>query len=120
MSSVSLGKLGENIALKHLKKKGYRFVDRNFRSKFGEIDLILRDKKTLVFVEVKTRRGLKYGPPLDSIQPYKIRHIIKTVQYFLLKNPRLNCSYRLDAVGILLDHNDNVLHIRHVNNLTID
>lgn len=40
MSSVSLGKLGENIALKHLKKKGYRFVDRNFRSKFGEIDLI--------------------------------------------------------------------------------
>ena len=115
-----LGKLGEQLAKKHLLNKGYQFIQQNFRSKFGEVDLIFQDKETLVFVEVKTRVGDKYGPPEKAITPFKIRHLIKTAYYFQLKNPSLPESCRLDAIAVQFDEATHKLQsINHYQNITL-
>ena len=120
MRRKSLGNLGENLALKHLQKnKGYKFIERNFRSKFGEIDLILQDKDVLVFVEVKTRFSQSFGNPEEAVTPWKIRSIIKTAQYFSLKHPKLPESIRIDVVAIDLDpKKEKLLNLRHFKNIT--
>jgi len=120
MKRKRLGNLGENLALKYLKNKGYKFIERNFRSKFGEIDLIFQDKETLVFVEVKTRFSQSYGDPEEAVTPAKIRFLIKTVQYFKLKNPKLPDSLRIDVIAIDLDRKkEKLLHLRHIKNITL-
>ena len=120
MKRKSLGNLGENLALKHLKNKGWQFIERNFKSYFGEIDLIFKDKETLVFVEVKTRFSKSYGPPEEAVTPRKIRSLIKTAQYFKLKNPKMPDSLRIDVVAIDLDpKREKLLQLRHIENITL-
>ena len=120
MRKKSLGKLGENLAAKYLQKnKGYKFIKRNFTSKFGEIDLIFQDKDVLVFVEVKTRFSKSFGPPEEAVTPYKIKSIIKTGQYFKLLHPKLPEALRIDVVAIKLDsEEEKLLSLRHIRNVT--
>ncbi|MBU3956728.1 YraN family protein [Patescibacteria group bacterium] len=125
MRRKSLGNLGENLALKHLKNKGYKILDRNFRSKLGEIDVIAIDpsstisgKDTLVFIEVKTRWSKKFGLPEEGITLWKIRRIIKTGQYYKLVHPELPDSLRLDAVVIDLSSQGKLKRIEIIKNLT--
>lgn len=118
MRQKSLGNLGENLALKHLKSKGYRIFTRNFRSKFGEIDIIAIHENDLVFIEVKTRWSQSFGPPEEAITPWKIRRIIKTGQYFKLLHPELPDSLRLDAVVIDLDNQGRLERIEIIKNCT--
>lgn len=118
MDKQNLGKLGEDLAQKYLQNKGYRFLKRNFRSKFGEIDLIFIDKQILVFVEVKTRFSVSFGLPEEAITSWKIRSIIKTAQYFVLLNPRLPDSLRIDAVAVEL-RDGKLKEIRHHPNITL-
>ena len=82
MSTTSSGQLGEIAASKYLENKGYKILGRNFHSKFGEIDIITQEGKTLVFVEVKTRWNKAYGYPQEAVSPKKIRSIIKTIDYY--------------------------------------
>ena len=115
-----LGKLGEQLAKKHLLNKDFKFIQQNFHSKFGEIDLIFLDNEILVFVEVKTRVGNKYGPPEDAITPSKIRHLVKAVAYFQLKNPNLPESCRIDIVAVQFDEETHkLLSINHYQNITL-
>jgi len=126
MRQKSLGNLGENLALKHLKSKGYRILTRNFSSKFGEIDIIALDPSTssgqsdstLVFIEVKTRFSQAFGPPEEAITPWKIRRIIKTGQYFKLLHPELPDSLRLDAVVIDLTPEGKLERVEILKNIT--
>lgn len=120
MRRKSLGNLGENLALKHLQNKGYKFIERNFKAKLGEIDLIFRDKNTLVFVEVKTRYGEKFGSPEDAVSKGKIGAIEITAQYFKLLHPELPDSLRIDVVAIDLEHKEKrLLRLRHYQNVTL-
>ena len=120
MRKKSLGNLGENLALKRLQNKGYKFVERNFRSNYGEIDLIFLDKDILVFVEVKTRFSESFGEPAEAVTDYKIRSIIKTGQYFKLKNPSFPDSLRVDVVAIDLDpKTKKILSFEHFENVTL-
>lgn len=91
-----IGNIGECNALKFLQQQGLQLVRANFYSRFGEIDLIMRDKDSLVFVEVKQRRaGIAAG--IESITSAKQRKLVKTAQYFLMKlGKEVNC--RFDAV----------------------
>ena len=118
MRQKSLGNLGENLALKHLKSKGYRILTRNFRSKFGEIDIIAIHENDLVFIEVKTRWSQSFGPPEEAITPWKIRRMIKAGQYFQMLHPNLPESLRLDAVAIDLDAQGKLQRIEIIKNLT--
>ena len=95
----SKGKQGENIACHYLKKQGLKIIDKNFHSRFGEIDIILKDKDTVVFTEVRYRKNKDYGGPLESITPQKQDKIRKTALIYLQKNNG-NMNMRFDVLAI--------------------
>ncbi|MDE6276293.1 MAG: YraN family protein [Clostridia bacterium] len=92
---------GENAAVEYLKKQGYTILERNFSTKVGEIDIIVQDKDTIVFVEVKARENTKFGQPIESITPQKVHHIIRTAQWYLTAKRKYNSPCRFDVVEVL-------------------
>ena len=109
----SLGEVGEAIAATFLKGVKYSIIDQNFSCKCGEIDIIARDGKTIVFVEVKTRRSLAFGPPQLAVNPFKQRQISKAALTWLSQRKLLETPARFDVVAILLrDHS--VPEIEHI------
>ena len=113
-----LGAFGEDLAEKFLQKNGYKILQRNFRSRFGEIDIVAQDKDVLVFVEVKARWSEKFGLPEEAITPWKLRSIIKTTQYFQLLNPKLPEALRIDLVAIELSSSGEVKRIEIIKNIS--
>ena len=106
MSRKDVGNIGENIASKYLKAKGFRIVERNFRCRMGEIDIIADKDGDLYFVEVKTRKNERYGTPFESITLKKQQKIVKIAQYFLLRAKKeVNCHF--SVVGIMLGNQEN-------------
>ncbi len=94
------GKLAENFAAHFLTSKGYRIIERNFRSKFGEIDIIaLRDGK-LFFIEVKARWSMRFGKPEEAVTPAKIWKISRTGEYYSLLHPELPKMLRIEIVSL--------------------
>ena len=112
------GNVGENIATRYLEKLGYRILERNFRCKLGEIDIIARDKDETVFIEVKTRKILSYGNPADSVNEPKQKHIYKAAEYYLLINDKLEDFTRIDVIEVYI--NDIGHKINHIKKAIID
>ncbi len=112
------GKRGEEIAAEYLKKQGFKIIDRNFRIRGGEIDIIALDAGTLVFIEVKTRSSAAFGSPLEAITYWKLKALIKTAQFYKLRNPHLPDAMRIDAVAIMLDHDNHPTSIELVKNIS--
>ncbi|SRR5690554_4347996 len=102
-----LGFSGEDLACKFLREeKRYKILERNYRTKLGEIDIIAIDKDTLVFVEVKTRKGTKFGLPQQAVNQKKLEHIKKAGYMFIKHNRNLPQKYRIDVISILLDNDE--------------
>lgn len=100
-----IGWFGEDFTANYLKKQHYHILERNFHSRFGEIDLIVQRHEIIAFVEVKTRtRGALYSPR-EAVDFYKMRKCIKTAEYYLLLHPG-NWQPRFDVSEILLDERD--------------
>lgn len=99
-TAVSIGKLGEEAAVKALKKNGYRIIERNFRTKQGEIDIIAKDGEYISFVEVRLRKNDSFGSPAESITEGKRSRIIKAAQAYILKKRLYDTPMRFDAVLI--------------------
>ena len=97
------GQQGENAALAHLQLHGLRLVERNFRCKGGEIDLIMQDRHSLIFVEVRQRADMRHGGAAASITPAKQRRLIVAAQVYLLSCKQVP-PCRFDVVAI--DGND--------------
>ena len=95
-----IGTHGEDMALQFLLKQGYRYVDRNFRTRFGELDLILMDKDEIVFAEVKTRASNRYGYPEEMVNWRKKRHLLKTAHIYLDRKRFDQFFYRFDTIAI--------------------
>jgi putative endonuclease len=109
------GRLGERAARRHLKRRGMKFLTANFRSERGEIDLILRDKDCLVFVEVKTRSSEDWARPAAAVNAERRRRLTRTALDYLrlLRNPKV--KIRFDIVEVLLQ--DGQVHeVRHLPN----
>ena len=102
-----LGRKGEEIALNFLKEKGYELIARNYRChKFGELDLVMRDGKYLVFVEVRTKKNTVHGTPLETVDYAKRRQIEKMAKLYMTKEKVPENTYcRFDVVGIVLSGN---------------
>lgn len=100
MSTTNVGNQGEFLACEYLKKQGYGIIERNFRIRGGEIDIVAKDGDYLVFVEVKTRYSHEYGLPVESMTPWKIKHLKKAAQFYLLKIDWGDGPYRLDFVSV--------------------
>jgi len=98
---LSLGKQGEAFASEFLKKKGYRIEEINYRSPLGEVDIIAYHKKTLVFVEVKTRRNEIFGIPAEAVNKRKQIQIAKTAQHYMNRKKLTNHAARIDVVSVL-------------------
>lgn len=93
------GKCGENAVASYLKKMGYKILERNYRNKIGEIDIIAKNKENLVFVEVKTRSSDKFGTPAEAVTYYKKQKIVNAAKYYLMKNPtELNIRFDIAEV----------------------
>ncbi|MGA2151235.1 MAG: YraN family protein [Geobacteraceae bacterium] len=111
----TIGARGEEIACAYLKGQKFTIVERNFRCKGGELDIIAREGKTLVFVEVKARRTLSFGPPQMAVTSFKQRQISKAALIWLARKKQFGANARFDVVAILLpDHAVPVIdHIRN-------
>ncbi len=103
MERKTLGDLGEQLALDHLKKKGYKLVETNYRCRLGEIDIVARQKNCLVFVEVRTKSSQEHGSPEESLTPTKQKHMIKCAYYYLQNHKKLPEHWRIDLVAVELD-----------------
>jgi putative endonuclease len=110
-----LGRAGEDAALRHLERRGCELVARNHRTRFGEIDLIVRDDRTLVFCEVKTRRS-GGGSPWDALGAPKQRQVRQmAVAYLSEVADRPNTSeLRFDAIGVVFDARGRLVRIDHI------
>lgn len=108
----ALGQQGEEIAVRYLQKEGYRILDRNFRTRYGELDVICMKKDILVFVEVKTRRSETYGTAEEALTPNKIEHIRKVALHYLNTRPVRHREIRFDVITILMtNHEPQLNHI---------
>ncbi len=98
----TLGRYGENLACNYLLKNNYKIIERNFRCKQGEIDIIALDKikKELVFIEVKTRSNFHFGRPVQSVDINKQKHIINCSKYYIYKNNLINTFLRYDIIEV--------------------
>lgn len=112
-SRNKLGKWGESIAALHLESRGFEILERNWRCSRGEIDLVARVGETLVFVEVKTRRGRAMGMPEQGLTPYKSRRLLELAQLYLSHHD-LDVSWRIDLVAVELDGSGTLLRCEHI------
>lgn len=95
-----LGRLGERLASDALEGRGYRIIERNFRCRAGEIDLVAEEGEDLVFVEVKTRRGSSYGLPEEAVNERKARKLQEVAGCYLDLHNLSECSWRIDVVAV--------------------
>ncbi|EGO63128.1 YraN family protein [Acetonema longum] len=114
MNHLDLGKAGEQAVSLFLTRKGYAIMERNFRTRWGEIDLIARDKEDLVFVEVKTRRGAAFGTGAEAVIWHKQQKIIKTAQIYLSQKRLDAANLRFDVVEVNVKNNS--LEFNHIVN----
>ncbi len=98
---IRLGKWGEDCACRFLEEQGYLVVERNVRSPYGEIDIIVSKNEAIVFVEVKTRSSIDNGYPEEAITEGKIQHIEETLQWYLEKHPETGDNWRVDVVSVV-------------------
>ncbi len=116
MTTKEIGDFGENAACKYLKKNGMEIIERNFRTRSGEIDIIARDGETTVFVEVKTRITNEFGNPCEFVNFRKREKIIGTAICYLGRD---DVDMRFDVIEVLYHmrfsrpHADNINHIKN-------
>jgi putative endonuclease len=106
-----LGAKGENIASDYLRKKGYLIVHRNYKTPFGEMDIIAKDGGTIVFVEVKTRTSDSFGAPEEAVHAKK-REKIRKIALHYLSRAKVEAPSRFDVISIML--NDGRKEIEHI------
>lgn len=113
--NIAIGKMGEETACRFLLKKGYVIVERNFKCRMGEIDIIAKKENSIVFVEVKTRNGDMFGMPCEAVNYKKRRKIMNSAAYYML----LHCEYgksdvSFDVIEVLVSgRNTRINHIEN-------
>ncbi|MEW6170324.1 MAG: YraN family protein [Candidatus Omnitrophota bacterium] len=104
--NLELGKLGQELAENFLRDSGYKILQRNYKTKLGEIDLIAKDRDTLCFIEVKTRGSLNFGLPQEAVNIFKQNQISKTALMFLKSKNLMDKNARFDVVSIYYQNNE--------------
>lgn len=112
-----LGATGEQLAAEHLERLGYRIVERNFRTRWGELDIVAFDGRTLAFCEVKTRRiGGRAGAPLEAVAAGKQAQVRKMAGQWLVERRERPYAdvLRFDAIGVSFDATGRLVSLEHV------
>ena len=114
--NIALGRWGEKFAQDYLIGKGYSLIEKNVRTEYGEIDLIVEGDGVIVFVEVKTRSGDGFGFPEEAITPQKAAHMIESAQAFVQDNSGLIKEWRIDVIAIRRGASEESPEITHFEN----
>jgi putative endonuclease len=112
----TLGQRGEFAAARFLRRKGYKIVSLSDRGRLGEIDIVAVDKRTVVFVEVKTRRSHERGHPADAVHDEKQRRLTRLALAFLKRHDLLECRARFDVVAVTWPDDSSKPRIEHFTN----
>jgi putative endonuclease len=115
LTRKDLGARGEELAARHLDRQGYRVLARNHRTSFGELDVIARDGKEVVFVEVKTRLDDE-SLPEESVDLRKVGRIARLAEAYLMSEGGEEAAWRIDVVSVVLDHQGELRRIEHFKN----
>ncbi|HAU31412.1 MAG: hypothetical protein XD78_0469 [Desulfotomaculum sp. 46_296] len=110
----ALGRRGEDEAASYLKKQGYILLQRNYRCLLGEIDIIAKEGRTLVFIEVRARSSDRFGMPQESVNRSKILKIYKVAQYYLKAVQKEEEPVRFDMLALLFDIEDQLVQLEHI------
>lgn len=114
-----LGQRGEELAAAYLEKRGYVVRERNWRCPAGEIDIVAEDGDCLVFVEVRTRRGRKYGTPEESVTPSKQTKLVEVAQTYLQEHS-WDGDWRIDVVAVEMTAGGKLLRVGLIENAVTD
>lgn len=118
VNTSKVGDIGEKAAVDYLHNAGYDILERKYRSRIGEIDIIAKNKNILVFVEVKTRRNTTYGFPAEAVTYRKQQKIINTALCYLQQIHNTNIHCRFDVIEIFLAENNGITY-NHITNAFI-
>jgi putative endonuclease len=99
---LSLGKQGEALAADYLVERGFTILARNHRTPVGELDIVARDRRYLLFVEVKTRHGTAFGLPAEAVGPHKQRQILRAAQWYLAAENHSELQPRFDVIAVIV------------------
>jgi len=116
MKRRETGIIGEKLACDFLGKNGYQIVETNYRCPGGEIDIVARQRDTLVFVEVRTKKSRQFGTPEESITPTKMERLRMVAAHYGQNHDNLPASWRIDVVAIQMDSKGKVLRIELIEN----
>lgn len=114
----AIGNWGESLAASFLEKKGYKIVEMNFRTRWGEIDIISKKGKKLVFIEVRTKSGSGFCSPEESVGPQKRQKLAFMANFYLQKKKLFHCDFGVD--GVFIEIKNGVPEIRHLENILAD
>ena len=115
INKKELGDIGEKLSERYLIKCGYSVIDKNFRAREGEIDIVSVEKNEYVFVEVKTRSNLCFGKPREAVDNQKKKHLYKAAKYYLYKNNLEKQEIRFDVIEIYIEKNRyKLIHLKNV------
>jgi putative endonuclease len=109
-----LGEKGESLAVSRLEAKGYQILDRNWRTREGELDIVAKDGDTIVFVEVKARTSRRFGLPEEALTRKKRHHLIKAALAYLDANQIDNTNWRFDFIAIEWSKNGELTRMEHL------
>ena len=115
-----LGRWGEEAAAQYLAEKGYRLVEKNHRTPYGEIDLICEKNATVVFVEVKTRSGIGFGQPEEAITSTKRKHLLSAIAYYWQQIEQAEREWRVDVIAIQRRPGGKEIEVEHFENAITD
>ncbi|PIZ87782.1 MAG: YraN family protein [Candidatus Nealsonbacteria bacterium CG_4_10_14_0_2_um_filter_40_15] len=115
-SNLETGKVGEEIAKDYLKRKGYKIIEQNYKTKYAEIDLIVRKGNELVFVEVRTKKGEDFGTPEETIDKRKLRKLWGNARAYTAWK-KWQRPYRVDAVCVVLRYDNTIERLNHYENI---
>lgn len=104
MNTKQLGDFGELIAVEYLKSRNYLILEEKYKVKIGEIDIIAKERDTLVFIEVKARRSLAFGRPAEAVNIHKQHKIIQTAQFYLNQTGQQDCVCRFDVLEVYMSN----------------
>lgn len=117
----TLGRLGEEMAEKYLTEKGYQLIEKNYSTKFGEIDLIVTKDNILRFVEVKLKKEDFFGTPEEMIGLNKLGRVQRMAEFYLLENKDMAKqfdTYSIDAVCLVIEEDESIRRISHYENIS--
>lgn len=108
---LGLGKRGEELACRELRRQGYAIVARRYRTRYGEIDIVAMDGGVLVFVEVKTRSSERFGTPLAAVTPVKQRRLTRMALDYLARSRTAGVPCRFDVVSVAVGEDRPVVQV---------